>query len=61
LCSSYNPAPETWDGLDWSAFARRYFRALFQRVAPPCILLLDNYHRLPVAAPLLALKVSGGL
>ncbi|HRX71973.1 MAG TPA: hypothetical protein P5329_12555 [Candidatus Competibacteraceae bacterium] len=37
---------------DLSAFARRYFRALFQRVAPPCILLFDNYHRLPAAAPL---------
>ncbi|MCB1820857.1 MAG: hypothetical protein KDI73_04660, partial [Candidatus Competibacteraceae bacterium] len=33
-------------------FARRYFRALFQRVALPCILLFDNYHRLPATAPL---------
>ena len=24
LCESYNPAPETWDGLGYSAFARRY-------------------------------------
>ena len=24
LCESYNPAPETWDGLGSSAFARRY-------------------------------------
>ena len=24
LCGSYNPAPETWDGLGYSAFARRY-------------------------------------
>ena len=24
LCESYNPAPETWDGLAYSAFARRY-------------------------------------
>ena len=24
LCRSYNPAPETWDGLGYSAFARRY-------------------------------------
>ena len=24
LCGSYNPAPETWDGLGSSAFARRY-------------------------------------
>jgi hypothetical protein len=24
LCGSYNPAPETWDGLGCSAFARRY-------------------------------------
>ncbi len=37
---------------DLPAFARRYFRALFQRVAPPCILLFDNYHRLPARAPL---------
>jgi len=22
LCGSYNPAPETWDGLGYSAFAR---------------------------------------
>jgi len=37
---------------DLPAFARRYFRALFQRLAPPCILLFDNYHRLPARAPL---------
>ena len=24
LCGSYNPAPETWNGLGSSAFARRY-------------------------------------
>ncbi len=24
LCGSYNPIPETWDGLGSSAFARRY-------------------------------------
>ena len=24
LCTSYNPAPETWNGLGYSAFARRY-------------------------------------
>ena len=29
LCESYNPAPETWDGLGCSAFARRYLRSLF--------------------------------
>jgi hypothetical protein len=28
LCGSYNPAPETWNGLGWSAFARRYLRSL---------------------------------
>ncbi len=24
LCGSYNPAPKTWNGLGYSAFARRY-------------------------------------
>ena len=28
LCGSYNPAPVTWDGLGYSAFARRYLRSL---------------------------------
>ena len=27
-CESYNPAPETWDGLGSTAFARRYLRCL---------------------------------
>ena len=28
LCESYNPAPETWDGLGSTEFARRYYRCL---------------------------------
>ena len=28
LCRPYNPAPETWNGLGSSAFARRYLRSL---------------------------------
>lgn len=42
--------PEYQDNLP--TFTRRYFQALFQRLAPPCVLLLDNYHRLPAETPL---------
>lgn len=35
---------------DIPAFTRRYIRLLCQRLNPPFILLLDNYHRLPAEA-----------
>ena len=28
LCESYNPTPETWSGLGYTVFARRYLRCL---------------------------------
>ena len=42
-------------GADPAAFARLYFRALFERFKPPAALVFDNYHELPAGAPLHAL------
>ena len=39
-------------GADPAAFARLYFRALFERFKPPAALVFDNYHELPAGAPL---------
>lgn len=38
--------------LNPAGFARLYFRALFERLKAPAVLVFDNYHELPPAAPL---------
>ena len=38
--------------MDPAGFARLYFRALFERLKAPSVLVFDNYHELPPAAPL---------
>ena len=38
--------------MDPTGFARLYFRALFERLRPPAVLVFDNYHELPPEAPL---------
>lgn len=37
---------------DLQGFARLYFRALFERIKAPAVLVLDNYHELPTACAL---------
>lgn len=37
---------------DLTGFARVFFRALFQRIKAPAVLVLDNYHELAVDSPL---------
>ncbi len=42
--------PEYLAGL--AAFSRNYFRDLYNRIRPPGILVLDNYHEIPLESPL---------
>lgn len=44
-------------GLD--VFARRFFETLASRLPGPCVLVLDNYHEIPVGAPLHELLAEG--
>lgn len=46
------PTFTTAHQLDPAGFARLYFRVLFERLKAPAVLVFDNYHELPPAAPL---------
>lgn len=46
------PTFTTAHQMDPAGFARLYFRALFERLKAPSVLVFDNYHELPPAAPL---------
>jgi DNA-binding SARP family transcriptional activator len=46
------PTFTTAHQMDPAGFARLYFRALFERLKAPAVVVFDNYHELPPAAPL---------
>lgn len=43
-------APEYLPGI--AVFAKRYFEELYRRLKPPFVIVLDNYHEIPIDSPL---------
>jgi len=46
------PAYSASRGSDIATFSRRYFRELYQCLAPPFVLVFDNYQEAPLQSPL---------